>query len=208
MRAPATPINLPNDCSDIRDIYSSVEKYQTYKHSNSTLFSTDALASYINSGGLATDLQKNDAGAQQRVSTNLVDMQNKEAAVSRLLKCITGDSSILQEQGSKIYTLEQTITEKMKEADQKEEIAKEAKERAKLLENPYSKTSVWEAWFPLGRPLQKESVPVLLGISIFFLVISLFMFLRLASVEFQFKAEGYSLDRIPFIGSFFTPRYQ
>jgi hypothetical protein len=208
MRAPVTPPSLSNDCADIRDKYNSLEAYQAYKEANPTTFNVDTLASYVNGGNLATDLQKNDGAAQQRVSMNLTSLQLKENTVNRVLKCITADISVLQGEGGKIYTLEKTLSEKTKEANEKEEIAKESKERAKLLETPYNKTSVWEAWFPLGRPLQKESVPVLLGISIFFLVFSLFMFLRLASIELQFKAEGYSLDRIPLIGSFFTPKYQ
>ena len=208
MRAPITPPSLSNDCSDIRDKYSSLEAYHAYKEANPTTFNIDTLASYVNGNGLNADLDKNDAAAQQNVSTKLTSLQVTENTVNRVLKCITSDISVLQGEGGKIYDLEKRVSEKIKEANEKEEIAKESKERAKLLETPYNKTSVWEAWFPLGRPLQKESVPVLLGISIFFLVFSLFMFLRLASIELQFKADGYSLDRIPLIGSFFTPKYQ
>jgi len=208
MRAPITPPSLSNECSEIRDKYSSLEAYQSYKEANPTTFNVDTLASYVNGGGLDADLRKNDAAAQRNVSINLTSLQSKENTINRFLKCITGDISVLQGEGGKIYDLEKTLSEKTKEANSKEEIAKESKERAKLLETPYNKTTVWEAWFPLGRPLQKESVPVLLGISIFFLIFSLFMFLRLVSIELQFKAEGYSLDRIPLIGSFFTPKYQ
>jgi hypothetical protein len=208
MRAPVTPPSLSNECSDIRGFYSSLEAYQLHRESDPNTYDVQRLSSYINGGGLDSDLRTNDAGAQQRVSTNLDSLQRKENTINRLIKCITGDIATLQTEAGKIYNLEKELSEKTKEANSKEEIAKEAKERAKSLETPYNKTSVWEAWFPLGRPLQKESVPVLLGISIFFLIFSLFMFLRLASIELQFKAEGYSLDRIPLIGSFFTPKYQ
>jgi hypothetical protein len=208
MRAPVTPPSLSNECANIREYYSSLESYQSLKDRYPEELKIDSLASYIHGGGLDRDLRSNDAGAQQRVSTNLDSLQNKERAMNVILKCITGDISTLQSEAGKIYKLEKELSEKTEEANSKEEIAKEAKERAKLLETPYNKTSVWEALFPLGRPLQKESVPVLLGISIFFLIFSLFMFLRLASIELEFKAEGYSLDRIPLIGSFFTPKYQ
>jgi hypothetical protein len=210
MRAPVTPPKLSEtvECIKFRELYSSNESYQQYRERNPDLFDIDSLSAYINGGGLDADLQKNDAQAQANVRKNFDKLQMKENDINQIIKCITGDISIIQEQGGKIYTLEQTLSEKTKEANMKEEVAKDAKERAKLLETPYNKTSVWEAWFPLGRPLQKESVPVLLGISIFFLVISLFMFLRLASIELHFTAEGYSLDKLPLIGSFFTPKYQ
>ena len=176
MRAPVTPASLLNECSDIRDKYSSLEAYQAYKEANPTIFNIDTLASYVNGNGLNADLDKNDAAAQQNVSTKLTSLQVTENTVNRVLKCITSDISVLQGEGGKIYDLEKRVSEKIKEANEKEEIAKESKERAKLLETPYNKTSVWEAWFPLGRPLQKESVPVLLGISIFFLVFSHYIF--------------------------------
>jgi hypothetical protein len=208
MRAPVTPPSLSNECANIRGYYSSLESYQSLKDRYPEVLKIDSLASYINQGSLDNDLRKNDAAAQKRVSMNLDSLQNKERVMNLILKCITGDISTLQSQAGKIYNLEKELSEKTKEANSKEDIGKEAKERANLLETPYNKTSVWEALFPLGRPLQKESVPVLLGISIFFLIFSLFMFLRLASIELEFKAEGYSLDRIPLIGSFFTPKYQ
>jgi hypothetical protein len=208
MRAPVTPPSLSNECANIRGYYSSLESYQSLKDTYPEVLKIDSLASYINQGSLDNDLRKNDAAAQKRVSMNLDSLQNKERVMNLILKCITGDISTLQSEAGKIYNLEKELSEKTKEANSKEDIAKEAKERANLLETPYNKTSVWEALFPLGRPLQKESVPVLLGISIFFLIFSLFMFLRLASIELEFKAEGYSLDRIPLIGSFFTPKYQ
>jgi len=208
MRAPVTPPSLSNECANIREYYSSLESYQSLKDTYPEVLKIDSLASYINQGSLDNDLRKNDAAAQKRVSMNLDSLQNKERVMNLILKCITGDISTLQSEAGKIYNLEKELSEKTKEANSKEDIAKEAKERANLLETPYNKTSVWEALFPLGRPLQKESVPVLLGISIFFLIFSLFMFLRLASIELEFKAEGYSLDRIPLIGSFFTPKYQ
>jgi len=208
MRAPVTPPSLSNECANIRGYYSSLESYQSLKDTYPEVLKIDSLASYINQGSLDNDLRKNDAAAQKRVSMNLDSLQNKERVMNLMLKCITGDISTLQSEAGKIYNLEKELSEKTKEANLKEDIAKEAKERANLLETPYNKTSVWEALFPLGRPLQKESVPVLLGISIFFLIFSLFMFLRLASIELEFKAEGYSLDRIPLIGSFFTPKYQ
>jgi hypothetical protein len=208
MRAPVTPPSLSNECANIRGYYSSLESYQSLKDTYPEVLKIDSLASYINQGSLDNDLRTNNAATQKRVSMNLDSLQNKERVMNLILKCITGDISTLQSEAGKIYNLEKELSEKTKEANLKEDIAKEAKERANLLETPYNKTSVWEALFPLGRPLQKESVPVLLGISIFFLIFSLFMFLRLASIELEFKAEGYSLDRIPLIGSFFTPKYQ
>jgi hypothetical protein len=207
MRALPSIPNEDGSCNTARQNYSSLEKYTTFKES--TIFNTDELATYINQGQLEADIKDNSLPeAQQGITENLTKLANKEENMNYYTRCISKDINQKQDISSEIYTIQKTLEQKREELKDKEEIAAQAKERASLLEKPYNKTTVWEAWFPLGRPLKKESVPVLLGLSIFFLVLSLGLFLRLASIELQFSTQGYSLDRIPLIGSFFTPRYQ
>jgi hypothetical protein len=62
---------------------------------------------------------------------------------------------------------------------------KSSKERAALLRDPYSETTVWESWFPLGRPLEKSSVPVLWTMALIFLVVSLGLFLYMAGFQLE-----------------------
>lgn len=206
MRAPPVIPAEDATCIRARENYSSQEKYNKFKEQD--IFYTDALDVYINGGGLAADKIKNDGLAQQRMTEIQTQLSAKEEMMGYYTRCISRDINQKQDISSEIYTIQKTLDTKREELKVKEEIAAQAKERASLLEKPYNKTTVWEAWFPLGRPLKKESVPVLLGLSIFFLVLSLGLFLRLASIELQFTAQGYSLDRIPIIGSFFTPSYQ
>lgn len=207
MRAPPFIPNESGSCSFYRKNYSSLENYNNFKETQD-IFNTTELSTYINGGSLNTDLRINDGPAQKRVTEALDDLRKKETLMTDYTRCISSDINQKQDISSEIYTIQKTLDKKREEAKDKEEIAAQAKERATLLEKPYNKTTVWEAWFPLGRPLKKESVPVLLGLSIFFLVLSLGLFLRLASIELHFTAQGYSLDRIPLIGSFFTPSYQ
>ena len=209
MRAlPSTPPEN-RDCAYVKQYYSSQEKYDTFKETQD-VFNHDSLASLDTyfSNQYYTDKSSSDPAAQQRMTQKLGNLTYKKNFMNYFKRCINNDSISRQDKSSEIYTIQKTLDEKREELKDKEEIAAQAKERASLLEKPYNKTTVWEAWFPLGRPLKKESVPVLLGLSIFFLVLSLGIFLRLASIELQFTPQGYSLDRIPLIGSFFTPSYQ
>jgi hypothetical protein len=87
-----------------------------------------------------------------------------------------------------MYTLQQDIENLRKELKEKQETVNEAKERSETLRDPYTKTTWWELWFPLGRPMKKEHVPVLLSVSIFMLIFSLGIFLRFAGFELRFEA--------------------
>ena len=173
-------------CVNLRPSYQSMEKFLRYKD---TTLNTDDIATYVG-GLLASDLQnkgtpQQQAGAQQRVNENLGKLRVLEQNVANMMKCVQNDIIQKQKYSTKIYNLQSEVQDKQAEVDSMEKVAKEAQERAQLLENPYSKTTRWETWFPLGRPLQQTSLPVLLSFALLFLVLSLGMFLRLAHVDLK-----------------------
>ncbi len=196
-RVRATPADTSN-CSSLRPNYQSMETFLQYKDS-SPLNTTD-LQVYVG-GLLESDLRnqgtpEQQAAAQVRLNENLGKLRLAEQSVLNMTKCVQQDILSKQNYSGQIYNLQQEIEEKQQEVDTLESTAKEAKERAQLLENPYTKTTVWESWFPLGRPLEKSSLPVLLSIALLFLVLALGMFLRLANIElklhlFEGSSSGY-----------------
>jgi hypothetical protein len=175
-----------------------MERFLQYKES-SPLNTTD-LEFYVG-GLLEMDLRnqgtpQEQAAAQARLNDNLGKLRLAEQTVLNMTKCVQQDILSKQNYSGQIYSLQQEIEQKQQEVDSLEQTAKEAKERAQLLENPYTKTTVWESWFPLGRPLEKTSLPVLLSVALLFLVLSLGMFLRLANIElklhfFEGTSSGY-----------------
>lgn len=130
----------------------------------------------------------NDAQSSQQYLTALDNLKLAENTLNSYIQCINKDILQRNDYSSRIYTLQQELEGKRKEAAEKKEIAKEAKERSSQLENPYSNTTWWETWFPLGRPIRKDSVPVLLSVSILMLVFSLGIFLRFAGMELKFES--------------------
>ena len=185
-RVRPTPTDTTN-CSSLRPNYQTMERFLQYKES-SPLNTTD-LEFYVG-GLLEMDLRnqgtpEEQAAAQARVNENLGKLRVAEQTVLNMTKCVQQDILSKQNYSGQIYSLQQEIEQKQQEVDSLEQTAKEAKERAQLLENPYTKTTVWESWFPLGRPLEKTSLPVLLSVALLLLVLSLGMFLRLANIEFK-----------------------
>ena len=176
-----------SNCSGLRPNYQSMERFLQYKEGSP--LNTTELQVYIG-GLLESDLRnqgtpQEQAAAQARVNENLGKLRLAEQTVLNMTKCVQQDILSKQNYSGQIYNLQQEIEQKQQEVDSLEQTAKESKERAQLLENPYTKTTVWESWFPLGRPLEKSSLPVLLSLALLFLVLSLGMFLRLANIELK-----------------------
>lgn len=120
----------------------------------------------------------------------LSELQVAETRVSSYISCIQKDILQRNDISSQLYNLQQEVEGTRTDLKEKLQIVGEAKERADQLEHPYNSTTWWESWFPLGRPVRKESVPVLLSVSIFMLVFSLGIFLRFAGMELRFESVG------------------
>jgi hypothetical protein len=147
----------------------------------------DAISGFT---GAQIQTLKNSKNVSQNAQYNkaISNLQVAENIVNSYIKCINKDILQRNDYSSKIYTMQQEVESVRKEAEAKKETVKEAKERAAQLENPYNTTSRWESWFPLGRPIQKENVPVLISISIVMLIFSLGIFLRFAGMELRFES--------------------
>ena len=177
-------------CATIRQNYESQGAFTAFKEANGPSDIKTLIDSFKNVSGEQYALLKNSNDATQNTqSINLLgNLQLAENILNTHLKCLNKDIIQRNDYTSKIYTLQKEIESVRKEVIDKKETVKEAEERASTLENPYNKTTWWETWFPLGRPIQKENVPVLLSVSIVMLVISLGIFLRFASLELRFES--------------------
>lgn len=151
---------------------------------------------------LGNDIGSSTASSQQAVHDALTNLQTLESTANTMMKCIQSEINDRNAESSTLYTLQSNVATARKTLEDKKSIIDQAKERSSTLENPYEKTTVWEGWFPLGRPLKLESVPVLWSIAIFLLVISLGLFLRLSSIEFNLVLPVFKLR--DFTGSLFS----
>jgi hypothetical protein len=182
-----TPIPAPTPgCATSRSNYSSQANYERFLKGQlqgyvDTLngFTGDQFQALINSRASA------DTMTYQNALGALILAEN---TLSSTIQCIQNDILQRNEYSSKMYTLQQDIENLRKELKEKQETVNEAKERSETLRDPYTKTTWWELWFPLGRPMKKEHVPVLLSISIFMLIFSLGIFLRFAGFELRLEA--------------------
>lgn len=142
-------------------------------------------------GGITGSMYMNNknsnvAASNVKAQQDLAKLVVLENNLQKYLSCVNSDLQEMGRQASKIYSLQDALKENRKKASNMQETAREAAERSQLVSDPYSQTSYQESWFPLGRPLKKDNVPVLLAFSIFFLVFAFAMFLRLSSLDLEF----------------------
>ena len=190
-RAVPLPSQDPN-CINNRLHYKSIADYERFKKVEFQGY-LDTIKSYTgarieqlkNSNNVADTTLYNDA---------LSKLQLAENNVNAFLQCLNKDIIQRNDYAAKLYDLQQEIEALRKEANEKKGIVLEAKERSTQLDKPYTHTTYYESWFPLGRPMQKESVPVLLAISIFMSIFSLGIFLRFAGKELRFDSVGSSTN--------------
>ena len=125
------------------------------------------------------------ATKRELIERKLRLLRDTEVKMQQAMKCLNLELNQRQSISSDIYNLNQDAKAKEKDVKKKHENVKAAKERAELLRNPYEETTVWESWFPLGRPLERGSIPVLWFLSIVFLTISFGFFLQMVGVNLE-----------------------
>lgn len=183
----ATPIPQQDlGCATNRANYATMEDYERY--------AKGMFNGYLQTIGGYTGAQiqtlknSNETAKTNLYNTALAALQFAENTANSYIRCINKDIIQRNDYSSRLYTLQNDVEDLRKEAAAKKEIVNEAKERSSQLQKPYNNTSWYESWFPLGRPIQKENVPVLLSISILMLVFSLGIFLRFAGKELRFES--------------------
>ena len=119
------------------------------------------------------------------ISKKMNELKMLETDVQSVLGCLQKEIVQRENISSDIYDLHQKMKETKEQVTTKDINVKSSKERAALLRDPYSETTVWESWFPLGRPLEKSSVPVLWTMALIFLVVSLGLFLYMAGFQLE-----------------------
>lgn len=183
----ATPIPIQDEgCADRRVSYATMADFERYAKSQLEGY-LGILRSYTGAQIQALK-NSNDTAKTNLYNSALGNLQLAEANANAYIQCINKDIIQRNDYSSRLYTLQQDVEELRKEPAAKKEIVNEAKERSAQLEKPYNNTTWYETWFPLGRPIQKENVPVLLSVSILMLVFSLGIFLRFAGKELRFES--------------------
>lgn len=192
--APSTE-SIPTQCNTpfLQALIQQPGKMEEFLGTGDIKTKLDAIAAYVGSAGnspLEADLQRVGQDTEVRLNTMLATATQMQETLQQVYDCM--QQTILNKQAkmAKIYDLQMELGNKEQEAEEKEAIAATAEQRSETVKDPYTKTNRWEGWFPLYRPMRQTSIPVLIAISVFLLIVSVGMFLRLASIELHWSFAG------------------
>ena len=137
---------------------STLESYIT----NSTSFDTwkSSIAITLNS---ITSSANPTSDSQKTLNEASQEIFNLVACLNEKLKDVGQTTNDIQEAQSRILELNEDIR-------QAEEHVKIAKDRVAYIRNPDQHTSYYESWFPMGRPMQPDSIPIFIAVDTFLFI--------------------------------------
>jgi hypothetical protein len=112
-------------------------------------------------------------------ATQLSQLATLEAEVYSTMGCLQEKLGTLTETPSAIQTAQTRILALQTEIQEKEKDLAIAKDRVGYIRDPDAHPSYYQGWFAMDRPMKPLSVPIFIGIIIFFTVV---IFLGLLSV--------------------------
>lgn len=112
-------------------------------------------------------------------STLLTKITNTAACLEEKLRQGTGSGGTVMEAQGSVLLLRQRL-------EKERENIRIAKDRAKMMREGGAPPSYYDSWFPLGRPMTPAAVPLFIGLSLFFALVSLFLAMSFFGFELKF----------------------
>jgi hypothetical protein len=167
---------VPETCQVLKEQVYGRQIYGTDGWRDKMQEKIDKLGAYINSG----ELEQADSEEQEN------EMKNTVRSLREINDCLMAEIKNRDKLSFEIYQKQEELTIEKGNKDKVESSVEAAEIRAQQATTPYEKTTAWESWLPLGgRPLEVNSIPILIAIACFFLVVALGLFLQMASVHLE-----------------------
>ena len=154
-------------------ITANIANFSTWKSTASTSLNS------ITSSSNPTQLQ------QDTLNTTANSIFQTIACLNEKIKGVSGLTNEIQTAHESIISLNKQISE----ADEHVSIARD---RVAYIRNPEKHTSFYESWFPLGRPMDKKTIPVLIALNTFLFIAGIFVIMTLFGLKISFPLSSTS----------------
>lgn len=202
--------SIPPACAEFkRDIYGK-QVLGEGGIRNQLQTTMDVLWNYINGGGLEADLRMvKDGSAEEKAQKTQALQYTKGSYAAHMWRmrstneCLAAEIKNRDRLSFEIYQKQEQLNLDKENHEKIQSSVEAAQLRAQQASSPYEKTTAWESWIPLGgRPLEVNSIPILIGIACLFLVVALGLFLQMASVRLEIHSPLNSLGNLGGAGGF------
>jgi hypothetical protein len=121
-------------------------------------------------------------------------LQNITSDLQVIHDCIAKKTACIAKLGTTLSGSQDTILSLKEQIASEREGVEIAQQRLAYSRAPEQRTSFYQSWFPMDRPLKLVSVPILIGFSLFFLLVGLGTLLLSFGVNLGFYIPGLQLD--------------
>jgi hypothetical protein len=122
---------------------------------------------------------------QDTLNTTANDIFQTVACLNEKIRGVSELTNRIQTAQEEIISLNRQISE----ADEHVSIARD---RVGYIRNPEKHTSFYESWFPLGRPMDKKSIPILIAINTFLFIAGIFVIMTIFGLKISFPLSSTS----------------
>jgi len=106
--------------------------------------------------------------------------------IFQTVACLNEKIRGVSELTNNIQTAQETIINLNKQISEADEHVSIARDRVGYIRNPEKHTSFYESWFPLGRPMDKKSIPILIAINTFLFIAGIFLIMTIFGLKISF----------------------
>ena len=149
------------------NITANITNFSTCKSNTATTLNS------ITSSTNPTQLQ------QDTLNTAANDIFKTVACLNEKIKGMSALTNDIQRAQESIININKQITEA-------EENVSIARDRVAYIRNPEKHTSFYESWFPLTRPMEKKSIPILIAINTFLFIAGIFLIMTAMGLRISF----------------------
>ncbi len=110
--------------------------------------------------------------------------------IAQTLACLQEKQNTELDAANSVYTAQDRIVQLQREIKEREEEIQIAKDRVTYIRDPDAHPSYYQSWFPMDRPMRPSSVPVLIGIVVFFTMLILLGLLSFLGFNLSVGAPG------------------
>jgi hypothetical protein len=165
---------MPSSCTPaILMRISSSDNFNAWKTSTSTTLNG---ISPMAAGGT---IQPSPAEASTLANTS-ADIFNTTSCIQEKLTEIGGTTNTIQ-------ATQEAILDVTKKIEEEEANVAISHDRVAYIRHPERNVSYYESWFPIDRPMQRESVPWFMVVTSFIGIFSILVVLSLIGVDFSFN---------------------
>ena len=118
--------------------------------------------------------------------------------IFQTVACLTNKINNMSNLTNKIQTAQEEIISLNKQISEADEHVSIARDRVGYIRSPEKHTSFYESWFPLGRPMDKKTIPILIAINTFLFIAGIFLIMTIFGLKISFPlsttSTGYSTN--------------